>query len=71
MAVSSSAMGKVVGEGYVPTGAAWGPCAPFPILLPQARPSPQPAQRLLWWARKKNQPPTNKTPLMQSFFFSP
>lgn len=25
MAVSSSAMGKVVGKGYVPTGAAWGP----------------------------------------------
>lgn len=28
MAASSSATGKAAGEGYIPTGAAWGPCAP-------------------------------------------
>lgn len=30
MVVSSSATGKAAGEGYVLTGPAWGPSAPFP-----------------------------------------
>ena len=69
MAASSSATGKAAGEGYVPMGTAWGPCAPSPSAchkLCHHRGQPNGFSG----RQEKNQQPTNKTPLTQGFFFS-
>lgn len=68
MAVSSSAAGKAPGKGYVPMGPAWGPCAPSPSTCHKhCHHCRQPNG--FSGRQEKNQQPTNKTPLMQGFFF--
>lgn len=64
MAASSSAAGKAAGEGYVPTGPAWGPCAPAHRKHRHLRGQPN---GFSGRQQETRQQPTNKTPLTQIF----